>query len=88
MRGVYEAVFQPCSYRFRPGRDAHQALTALDFQLAFRPINWVYEADVQGFFDHLDHEAGGAGGRAALPSTGRAAAAVLAEKSDKEGCKA
>ena len=53
---IYEAVFQPCSYGFRPGRDAHQALAALDAQLAFRPINWVYEADVQGFFDHLDHE--------------------------------
>jgi group II intron reverse transcriptase/maturase len=52
---VYEQDFLPCSYGFRPGRSAHQALEAIwqgvmDFGRA-----WVVEVDIRRFFDALDH---------------------------------
>lgn len=53
---VYEALFMGFSYGFRPGRHPHRALDALYVGLVARKINWVYDADVQGFFDAIDHE--------------------------------
>lgn len=53
---IYEADFLDGSYGFRPGRTAHQALSVLQKEVWKGGIQWVYEADVRGFFDHLDHE--------------------------------
>jgi RNA-directed DNA polymerase len=58
LREVLETVFEPLflesSYGFRPDRGAHGALRALN-RAAYRgEISWVYEADIQSFFDHLD----------------------------------
>jgi RNA-directed DNA polymerase len=51
---VYEPLFSECSYGSRPKRGAHGAIRVLD-KAAFRgEINWVYEADIQAFFDHLN----------------------------------
>jgi group II intron reverse transcriptase/maturase len=52
---IYEQDFLPCSYGFRPGRSAHQALQALGDALATMHGGWVLEVDIQGFFDSLDH---------------------------------
>lgn len=52
---VYEQDFLNCSYGFRPGRSAHQALEEL-WQSCYRTRGgWVLEVDIQGFFDALDH---------------------------------
>lgn len=52
---IYEADFLGFSYGFRPGRSQHHALDALTAGLKTRPVNWVLDADVQSFFDEIDH---------------------------------
>lgn len=52
---VYEQDFLPCSFGFRPGRNAHQALHSLRDSLMSMHGGWVLEVDVQSFFDTLDH---------------------------------
>ena len=49
----YEADFKGFSYGFRPGRSQHDALDALSVGLGTK-VNWVLDADIRGFFDHLD----------------------------------
>jgi RNA-directed DNA polymerase len=52
---VYEQDFLPCSYGYRPGRSAHQALQEL-WQHAMRVKGgWILEVDIRKFFDTLDH---------------------------------
>jgi group II intron reverse transcriptase/maturase len=51
---VYEQDFLNCSYGFRPGRSAHQALQALWKGLMDLGGGWVVDVDIQGFFDSLD----------------------------------
>lgn len=41
---------------FRPGRSCHMALRKLNGMLEKEKTNWVLDADIKGFFDHLDHE--------------------------------
>jgi hypothetical protein len=43
-------------YGFRPGRDAHQALDALNVGIARKKVNWILDVDIKGFFDHVSHE--------------------------------
>ena len=53
---VYEEDFLGFSYGFRPGRSQHNALDALWVGLLRKQVNWVLDADIQGFFDNLSHE--------------------------------
>ena len=52
---IYEQDFRDCSYGFRPGRSAHQALRALWKQTMDLGGCWLLEVDIQKFFDTLDH---------------------------------
>lgn len=52
---IYEEDFIGFSYGFRPGRGAHDALDALFVGIMRKPVNWVLDADIRGFFDSLDH---------------------------------
>ncbi len=52
---IYEQDFYDCSYGFRPGRSAHQALQALWDQTMAMGGGWVLEVDIRKFFDTLDH---------------------------------
>ena len=52
---IYEQDFHNCSYGFRPGRSAHQALDALWQQVMGLGGCWLAEVDIQKFFDTLDH---------------------------------
>ncbi len=52
---IYEQDFLDCSYGFRPGRSAHQALQALWQQLWQVGGGWVLDVDIRKFFDTLDH---------------------------------
>jgi len=56
LEAIYEADFERFSYGFRPGRSQHDALDALWTALTDEPVNWILDADIQGFFDALDHE--------------------------------
>jgi len=52
---IYEQDFLACSYGFRPGRSAHQALQALWQQTMDLGGCWLVEVDIRKFFDTLDH---------------------------------
>ena len=52
---IYEEDFLGFSYGFRAGRSQHQALDALTVALKTKKVNYVLDADIRGFFDHLDH---------------------------------
>jgi retron-type reverse transcriptase len=49
---VFEQDFLGFSYGFRPRRGQHDALDALWVGLMGKKVNWVLDADIQGFFDH------------------------------------
>jgi RNA-directed DNA polymerase len=52
---IYEQDFYDCSYGFRPGRGAHQALRALWSKLMNTNGGCILEVDISKFFDTLDH---------------------------------
>jgi RNA-directed DNA polymerase len=52
---IYEQDFLDCSYGFRPGRSAHQALQSFRGQLMSSRGGYVLEVDIRKFFDSLDH---------------------------------
>jgi RNA-directed DNA polymerase len=54
LEAVYEQDFQDCSYGFRPGRSAHDAIRAVHRAEEQGVLNWVLEADIVSFFDSLD----------------------------------
>jgi RNA-directed DNA polymerase len=56
LQSIYEQDFVGFSYGFRPGKSQHQALDALTVALKGNKVNWVLDADVEGFFDTIDHE--------------------------------
>ena len=60
LKRVLEAVFEPHFYDemmgFRPNRGCHGAIKKLNVMLEKRKTSWVLDADIKGFFDHLDHE--------------------------------
>ena len=51
---VYEQDFLECSYGFRPGRGAHQALEALWKGLMNLGGGWVIDLDIEDFFGSVD----------------------------------
>jgi group II intron reverse transcriptase/maturase len=53
---VYEQDFLECSYGFRPGRSAHDALRAVNRMVSREGIAVVLEADIQAFFDSIDRK--------------------------------
>src|SRR5580658_9969620 len=53
---IYEGDFRGFSYGFRPGRSPHQALDALSVGIQRKRVNWILDADIQGFFDRMSHE--------------------------------
>jgi RNA-directed DNA polymerase len=55
LQRIYEEEFLGFSYGFRPERNAHQALDAIWVAIMQRKVNWILDADVRSFFDHLDH---------------------------------
>jgi hypothetical protein len=57
LEAIYEQDFLDCSYGFRPGRSAHQALKAVDGVFWAMGGGWVLEIDIERFFDTLgvDH---------------------------------
>lgn len=55
LEAIYEQEFVEGSYGFRPGRSAHQALSAVWQGLSRTGGGWVLEIDIQSYFDTLDH---------------------------------
>jgi group II intron reverse transcriptase/maturase len=56
LEAIYEPRFCDGSYGFRNGRSCHDALTALDREIMTKHVNWVLDADIEKFFDSVDHK--------------------------------
>ena len=60
LRRILEAVFEPHFYDemmgFRPNRSCHRALRKLTGMIERAKTNFILDADIKGFFDHLDHD--------------------------------
>ncbi|MGY3622062.1 group II intron reverse transcriptase/maturase [Bradyrhizobium sp. USDA 10063] len=56
LSSIYEVDFMGFSYGFRPGRNPHQALSALHTAIMSQHVNWVLDADIRSFYDSIDHE--------------------------------
>jgi RNA-directed DNA polymerase len=55
---IFEADFLPCSYGFRPGRRAQDAIAEIHvFASPPHGYEWVVEGDIQACFDEIDHAA-------------------------------
>ena len=56
LTAIYEQEFLDSSFGFRPNRGCHDAIKALNVILVERPINYIVDADIKGFFDHVNHD--------------------------------
>ena len=53
---IFEVDFEPCSYGFRPGRRAWDAIAEVRY-FSSRSYEWILEADIRACFDELSHSA-------------------------------
>jgi len=56
LNAIYEEDFLGFSYGFRPGRSQHDALDALSTAITGRKVNYIVDADIQSFFDTVNHD--------------------------------
>ena len=56
LQAIWEPEFCECSYGFRAGKSAHQALSRLNHIITVERTQWLVEADIKGFFDHVHHQ--------------------------------
>lgn len=56
LEAIYEQDFLDCSYGFRPGRSAHDAIRALNGVGERGSANYIVEADIVSFFDSIDRK--------------------------------
>ena len=52
---IYEQDFLPCSYGYRPNRNAHAAVEAIQKKITLGEVNYVLEADIQDYFGSIIH---------------------------------
>ncbi|HET6343388.1 MAG TPA: reverse transcriptase domain-containing protein, partial [Myxococcota bacterium] len=55
LQAIWEPEFLDCSFGFRPGKSAHDALRRVDQIVMRERTQWCVEADIKGFFNHVDH---------------------------------
>jgi len=55
LEAIYEPIFLNMSYGFRPNKSCHQALKAVHEMVMTKPVNWIIDVDIKGFFDNVDH---------------------------------
>lgn len=56
LEAIYEQDFLKCSYGYRPGVGALDAVRDLSAALRSGRYHYLVEADIRGFFDNIDHE--------------------------------
>jgi RNA-directed DNA polymerase len=56
LNAIYEPIFLPCSWAYRLGRNAREAVQTLTQELQFGCYGYVVEVDIKGFFDRIDHD--------------------------------
>lgn len=55
LQPIFEPTFQDCSFGFRPGRNAHQAIAKIEEYLKVG-YTWVVDADITDFFGSVNHD--------------------------------
>ena len=55
LEALFEGDFLNVSYGFRPGRGCHGALQAYDRMVLTKPVNYVIEVDIKGYYDNINH---------------------------------
>ena len=56
LEAIYEPLFLDCSYGFRPGRSAHDAIRDLHRHLYSHRVNTVIDVDLSRYFDSIDQQ--------------------------------
>lgn len=56
LTSIYEEEFLDCSFGFRAKRGCHDAIKILDVYVSERNTNYIVDADIKGFFNHVNHE--------------------------------
>lgn len=56
LNAIYEPIFLACSWAYRLGRDAREAVRTLTQELQFGCYGYLVEIDIKGFFDRIDHD--------------------------------
>lgn len=56
LEAIYEADFLDSSAGYRPGRGPRGASQKLQHELYHSRVGWIVEADIKGFFDHVNHD--------------------------------
>lgn len=56
LESIYEQDFLVYSFGYRPGIGAQTAVGELTYELQFGGYGYVIDADIQGFFDNIDHD--------------------------------
>ena len=56
LEAVFESHFYDEMWGFRPNRGCHKAIQSLNVMLEKRPTSYVLDADIKGFFDHINHD--------------------------------
>ena len=56
LSAIYEQDFLPVSYGYRVGKDAHEALKEINHMIMGQKLNYIIDADIEGFFDQLNHK--------------------------------
>ncbi len=56
LSAIYEQEFHDFSYGYRPKRSARQCADDLAVRMQFGRFEYVVEADIKGFFNHIDHD--------------------------------
>ncbi len=56
LSAIYEQDFLPCSHGYRRGKGPQRAALELSQRLHRGRFRWVVDADIKGFFEHIDHE--------------------------------
>jgi group II intron reverse transcriptase/maturase len=56
LEAIFEPLFLPYSWAYRPGRGAHEAVRTLTRRLQFGCFGYVVDIDIKGFFDNIDHD--------------------------------
>ncbi len=53
---IFEQDFLPCSHGYRRGKGPQRAALELSQRLHRGRFRWIVDADIKGFFDHIDHD--------------------------------
>ena len=56
LEAVYEPKFKENMYGFRPNRNCHMAIKDMCTSIIRKRIDYIVDADIKGFFDHMNHD--------------------------------